>query len=67
MSDTFLATESVIIDKPKEKIEQELTRFGPQVEVVGWRITDYGYEIIIEGPSNQVADLIWFWGQEVFL
>jgi hypothetical protein len=64
---THMAIESVIVNRPKEQIEQDLPRFGPTVQVVGWRMTEDGYELLLEGPSGEVADLIWFWGQEVFL
>lgn len=62
-----MTTESVVVSKPKEQIESDLSRFGPNVKVVGSRMTEDGYELLLDGPSGEVADLIWFWGQEVFL
>lgn len=57
-------TESVIVSLPKEEINLDLASISPCVEVVGSRLIEEGWELILEGPSNQIDELITFWVTE---
>ena len=54
--------ESVIVALPKHLIEFDLEQFGQDVVVVASRMTEDGYELVLEGDAGQVADLIYLWG-----
>lgn len=47
----------------KDVIEFYLLLFGPEVEVVGSKITEEGYTLILEGPEIQVNTLLEVLGQ----
>lgn len=60
----MITIESVeIFDRTREQIEDDLKHLGPSVLVVGSRITEDGYELVLEGSTFQIQDLIYLWGQ----
>jgi len=58
------SVDSVVIFKKRSLIEKDLSLVAPKVSVVGSRILEDGWELVLEGPANQVEDIIYFWGRE---
>lgn len=42
----------------KPMIESTLFLFGPDVKVVGSRMTEDGFDLVLEGPEAQVLDVV---------
>jgi hypothetical protein len=61
--------EYVFVSKAKHLIERDMSNIAPSVRVVGSRTTEDGYDLLLEGDVNNIADLIYFWsvldGREV--
>lgn len=53
--------ESVSVNRAKEEIEEDLSIYAPLVKVVGSRMLEDGYELVLEGPGNQVDEIITHW------
>lgn len=59
----MFATECItVFDRTKEQIEADLRHLGPDVVVFASRETEDGPELILEGDSFQIQDLIYLWG-----
>lgn len=57
-------TECVIVyDRSKEEIEADLNHLAPLVSVFASRMLEDGTELLLEGDSFQIQDLIYLWGQ----
>jgi len=53
--------ESFEVYLPKHEIEADLDAFGPNVSVVGSRMTEDGYELVLEGDAEEINALIGVW------
>lgn len=51
--------DSMVVDMSKEQIDKDLSLFD--VTVVGSRMTEEGYELVLEGDEEELSDLIEFW------
>ncbi len=58
------ALESLVVNLPKDVIEWYLETLAPSVQVVGHRMTEDGYELVLEGNPGQIADLVYVFGEE---
>ncbi len=56
--------ESVVVAKSKTQIEADLTAFGQGVTVVGSRMTEDGYELVLEGSLVKITELIYLWNHQ---
>lgn len=53
------ALESVVVFLPKPTIEAILTRWGRHVHVIGSRITEDGYELVLEGDAAEMSEVLY--------
>ena len=53
--------DSLVVSLPKETIEKDLNAIAPDMVIVGSRITEDGYELVLEGPKDQFDELTIFW------
>jgi hypothetical protein len=58
---TEVACNSILVMKAKCEIEKDLEAIAPNLSVVGSRITEDGYELVLEGPKNELEDILYFW------
>jgi hypothetical protein len=50
--------ESVVICKSKQEIDFILSGY-PELEVVGSRMVEEGYELLVEGDAAALSEFIW--------
>lgn len=53
----FIVLDSIEFKAPRPVIEKILSTYAPNVQVVGSRITEDGYELVLEGEMAEVATL----------
>lgn len=59
-----MQTECLTIFLPKEEIDFILSGY-PDVDVVGSRMTEEGWELIIEADPIPLSELIWELGNDI--
>lgn len=59
-----MQTECLTIFLPKEEIDFILSGY-PDVDVVGSRMTEEGWELIIEADPIPMSELIWELGNDI--
>lgn len=50
-----------VINREKSQIEDDLSVYAPTTLVVGSRMTEDGYELVLEGPEDEIDEVFFFW------
>lgn len=50
-----------IVNREKSQIEEDLSTYAPTTKVVGSRMTEEGWELVFEGPENEIDEVFYFW------
>jgi len=60
----IVALDSALVERTLLQIESDLELLAPDVAVVGSRMEETGYTLVLEGPVEQVYTVIRLWEED---